>query len=174
MSCRKFLSLLLVFGSSDALECDLYIAESTIPNAGLGVFSTVEKKVGDNVGNGDVCFPLIELDWHNGYVFDSNPYFNPFEDYVWDGKTMGMGKECDEVVTALWPGLDCAINCNIPLENVKRSFPKHPSHGTPLNLPHRSKDPGAGAITPYRSAKTTVTRHVPAGGELFKFYGDQW
>ena len=84
MSCRKFLSLLLVFGSSDALECDLYIAESTIPNAGLGVFSTVEKKVGDNVGNGDVCFPLIELDWHNGYVFDSNPYFNPFEDYVWD------------------------------------------------------------------------------------------
>ena len=50
MSCWKFLSLLLVFVSSDALECDLYIAESTIPNAGLGVFSTVEKKVGDNVG----------------------------------------------------------------------------------------------------------------------------
>eukprot|EP00339_Tiarina_fusa_P007328 CAMPEP_0117075162 /NCGR_PEP_ID=MMETSP0472-20121206/52993_1 /TAXON_ID=693140 ORGANISM="Tiarina fusus, Strain LIS" /NCGR_SAMPLE_ID=MMETSP0472 /ASSEMBLY_ACC=CAM_ASM_000603 /LENGTH=84 /DNA_ID=CAMNT_0004800557 /DNA_START=16 /DNA_END=266 /DNA_ORIENTATION=+ len=48
------------------LECDLYIADSTIPFAGLGIFTTVEKKVGDTVGNGDICFPLLELDWHNG------------------------------------------------------------------------------------------------------------
>ena len=95
-------------------------------------------------------------------------------DYVWDGTTMGMGHEAEGEVTALWPGLDCAINCNIPLENVKRAFPVHPAHGLPLSIPHRSKDPGAGAVTLYRSGSTKVTRDIPAGGELFKFYGDEW
>ena len=74
----------------DPLECDVYIAESTIPNAGLGVFTAVEKKVGDMVGNGDVCFPLLELDWHNGVILDPDSYFfDPFADYVWDGMTLG-------------------------------------------------------------------------------------
>ena len=163
--------------ASPVLECELYIAESTIPNAGLGIFSSVEKKVGDYVGNGDVAFPLLELDWHNGLATNYvEEYYNPFEDYVWDGITMGMGNECEETVTALWPGLDCAINCNIPLENVKRAFPKHSSHGDSVAdfLPHRSKDPGAGAVTTYRSGMTMVTRDIPPGGELFKFYGDEW
>jgi hypothetical protein len=73
-------------GKEDApfLECDLYVAESTIPFAGLGIFTAVEKKVGDMVGNGDVCFPLLETDWHNGIMLDENKeYYNPFEDYVW-------------------------------------------------------------------------------------------
>jgi hypothetical protein len=168
------LSTILLLSACSALECDLYIAESTIPNAGLGIFSAVEKRVGDMLGNGDVCFPLLELDWHNGAILEDKEYFNPFEDYVWDGVTMGMGNECEEQVTALWPGLDCAVNCNIPLENVERAFPMHPSHGSSLNQPHRSKDPGAGALTTYRAGTTTVKRDIPAGGELFKFYGDQW
>jgi hypothetical protein len=69
--------------SSSFLECDLYIAESTIPNAGLGIFTAVEKKVGDMVGNGDVCFPLLEMDWHNGKILEKKEYYDPFEDYVW-------------------------------------------------------------------------------------------
>jgi hypothetical protein len=83
---------------------------------------------------------------------------------------MGMGSECDSEVTALWPGLDCAVNCNIPLENVKRSFPLHPSHEDEglEYIPHRSKDSGAGSMTTYRSSETMVVRDVPAGGELFK------
>jgi hypothetical protein len=163
---------------SGALECDLYIAESTIPNSGLGIFAGVEKRVGESVGNGDVCFPLIELSWYNGVDANDadNDLFNPFEDYVWDGITMGMGKEGDEEITALWPGLDCAINCNIPLENVMRAFPKHPSHFPDdfKTFPHRAYHPAAGSMTTYRSGTTTVKRYIPAGGELFKYYGDKW
>lgn len=155
----------------------LCIKESTIPNAGVGVFTAVPKENGDTIGNGDVVFPLLELPWYNGveqlgleYYED---YYDPFEDYVWDGITMGMGMESDagfDAVTALWPGLDCAINCLIPLENVHRSFPQHNSHGDDLPyMPHRARDPGAGAVTTYRSAiQTVVKRDVPAGGELFK------
>jgi hypothetical protein len=39
---------------------------------------------------------------------------------------------------------------------------------------HRSKDPGVGAFTPYYTEATYVSRNVPAGGELFKFYGNYW
>lgn len=157
--------------------CELYLAPSTIPNAGLGVYSGVQKLVGDEVGNGDLAFPLLELDWHHNYAMDpGNPdfdFFDPFSNYVWDGATMGMGMETGEQgeMTALWPGMDCAINCMIPLENVKRAFPRHNSHqDTELNdyMPHRSKDPAAGAVTTYRSGNTIVTREIPAGGELFK------
>jgi hypothetical protein len=98
------------------------------------------------------------------------------QDYVWSGITMGMGLESTSAeVTALWPGLDSAINSLIPLENVHRAFPLHSSHGDDLPyLPHRSLDPGAGAITTYRAAQTIVKKAIPPGGELFKSYGDDW
>jgi hypothetical protein len=32
----------------------------------------------------------------------------------------------------------------------------------------------AGAMTPYHSQATKVKRDIPAGSELFKFYGDRW
>ena len=89
---------------------------------------------------------------------------------------MGMGRESTNAeVTTLWPGLDCAINSLIPLENVHRAFPLHSSHGDDLPyLPHRSVDPGAGAMTTYRAAQTIVKKAIPSGGELFKSYGDNW
>jgi hypothetical protein len=95
---------------------------------------------------------------------------------VWDGKGMGMGLESLEwEVTAVWPGIYCVVNSLIPLENVNIAIPLHSSHGDDLPyMPHSSIDPGAGAITPYRAAPTIVKREIPAGGELFKNYGDTW
>lgn len=69
-------------------------------------------------------------------------------------------------VEAFCSGLDCAINCNIPLINVGHSEPVYDEAGL-----HRSKDPAAGSITPYHNGTTEVSRRVPPGGELFKFYG---
>jgi hypothetical protein len=83
---------------------------------------------------------------------------------------MGMGFETERAeMTAFWPGLDCAINCNIPLVNVATAFPTHKSVGV-----SRFKHPGAGAISPYRSGSTKVIRDIAAGSELFKDYGDGW
>ena len=67
----------------------------------------------------------------------------------------------DHKVTALWPGLDCAINCHLPLINVKKAHPDIDYLGL-----HRSKDPMAGAMTPYRGGTTKVIQPIPAGGEL--------
>ena len=55
------------------------------------------------------------------------------------------------------------------LINVQKSIPLYDTAGL-----HRSKDPGVGAFTPYHNGTSTVSRHIPVGGELFKFYGDNW
>jgi hypothetical protein len=140
------------------------MADSTIPNAGLGIFSAIELNEGDSVGDGDICIPIFELDWHH------DDAFNPFADYVWAGEVMGMKMEVGSPdIEALCPGLDCAINCNLALLNVAKATPVYDDAGL-----HRSRDPGAGSITPYHNGTTKVTRKIPPGGELFKFYGDSW
>jgi hypothetical protein len=77
------------------LECELYIAESTIPNAGNGIFSGVIKNKNDYIGNGDKAIPIINVLWHNtggGHGNDNTAdnFFNPTEHYVWEGSSMGM------------------------------------------------------------------------------------
>jgi hypothetical protein len=120
---------------------------------------------GDVIGNGDVCLPLLDIYWHNDHKF-----FFPMRDYVWDGRIMGMGLEVeDDDINAYWPGMDCAVNCNIALVNVAKASPTYDEGGL-----HRGHYPGAGAISPYHNGTTRVTRTIPAGGELFKFYGDDW
>jgi hypothetical protein len=87
---------LLLLGCS-AVECELYLAESTIPNGGLGIFSAIERNPGDVLGAGDVCLPLYDPKSHH------DDTFNPFEDYVWLGEDMGMKMETESVVTAFCP-----------------------------------------------------------------------
>ena len=150
---------------TNAVECDLYIADSTIPKAGLGIFSSIPRNVGDTVGDGDVCVPIIDVNWFHG-----EDMFNPYSDYVWAGEEQGMLMESNSFdIEAMCPGLDCAINCHAALVNVGHSAPKHDTGGL-----YRSKHPGAGAITPYHNGTTVVTRKIPPGGELFKYYGDNW
>ena len=148
--------------------CGMYMAESSIPGAGLGIYTAEERNVGDKVGDGDICIPVIDLYWHN----DKNEIFsfNPFYDYFWNGHAMGMSSEVDTGdIEALCPGLDCAINCNLALLNVERSIAAYDD--AQLN---RNVDPGVGAFSPYGNGTTYVSRFIPKGGELFKFYGDHW
>jgi hypothetical protein len=150
-------------GYKEYPECGLYIAESTIPNAGLGIFTAEAKEPNDPLGSGDVCIPNIDIKYH-GHVFD------PFKHYIWSGFLMGMLRESHaNDVEAYCPGLDCAINCNLALINTQKSVPFYDNSGL-----HRARDPGAGAFTPYHNGTTLASRYIPAGGELFKFYGNEW
>jgi hypothetical protein len=161
-------TILVSSSNSNNVQCDLYLAESTIPGAGLGIFSGVTKDVGDTVGNGDVCIPFLDIYWHNDGKNDK--FFFPMADYVWDGRVMGMQMEVeDDDINAYWPGLDCAVNCHLALLNVKKATPIYDDGGL-----HRAIHPGAGAISPYHNGTTVVSRTIPEGGELFKYYGDDW
>ena len=49
--------------AAEQLECGLYLAESTIPGAGMGIFAGREYKVGQDIGRGDICIPFIDMYW---------------------------------------------------------------------------------------------------------------
>mmetsp|Transcript_6511 Transcript_6511/g.8463 ORF Transcript_6511/g.8463 Transcript_6511/m.8463 type:complete len:657 (-) Transcript_6511:71-2041(-) len=160
--------------SEEGSTCTLYLAESSIPGAGLGIFSAIDRKEGDIVGNGDVIIPVIDFVYHMSADYKFNPsfHFDPTTNYVWDGREFGLQYETALVnngVAAFAPGLDCAINCHLGLLNVDKTPPVYDTG----NL-HRSKDPGAGGFTPYRNSSTVVTAFIPAGGELFKSYGNDY
>eukprot|EP00934_Nitzschia_sp_Nitz4_P007695 Nitzschia sp. Nitz4//scaffold67_size101165//64552//66429//NITZ4_004533-RA/size101165-processed-gene-0.44-mRNA-1//1//CDS//3329556486//7685//frame0 len=153
--------------------CGLYLAPSTIPNAGLGVFTTRALQRGDWIdAGGDPVIPILDLEWYNGW--ESEESRNPFQDYVWSGHALGMGSEAFELelVTAMWPGLDAAVNSHPALNNLERSIPtQDASMGGTL---HRISDHSVGSFTPYSGGNTYVKENIPAGGELFKHYGDDW
>ena len=85
-------------------------------------------------------------------------------------RSMGMKQEvASSDIQASCPGLDCAINCYIPLVNVGTATPVYDDARV-----SRYHNPGVGAFSPYLNGTTIVTRAIPAGGELFKFYGNDW
>jgi hypothetical protein len=175
------------------LECELYIAESTIPNAGNGLFSGISKKKNEYIGNGDKAIPIIDVWWHNnnnggGGSGNNKNFFNPVEHYVWEGSSMGMGLEVfsQNDLSTFWPGLDAIVNCHSGLLNVDKSTPHLDDGGL-----HRRIHPNAGSISPYNSlllqggnggnggggggsGSSKISRDIPIGGELFKNYGEEW
>lgn len=148
--------------------CGLYLAPSTIPQAGLGVFTAEAKSTGDRISYGDICFPYIDMYWHND---ENAAASNPFQDYFWMGSIMGMGHESNrDDAEALCPGLDCLVNGHA-LPNVAQATPVvHVTHA----YDNVDRDPGAGAFSPYHSDTSMVMRSIQPGTELFKMYGDDW
>lgn len=148
--------------------CSLYMAPSTIPGAGLGIFTGIDRKVGEIVGQGDVILPVSDLEFHFSANENYSPwfYYDPTKEYVWAGGQMGVQFESaaeESGVSAFVPGLDCVVNCHLGLLNVDCGFPTFDNAGL-----HRSRDPGVGAFTPYLNSTTVVKHEIPAGGELFK------
>eukprot|EP00536_Pseudo-nitzschia_multiseries_P002403 jgi/Psemu1/251606/estExt_Genewise1Plus.C_320007 len=170
-SSKPTILLLSAAAPSPPLECDLYLAESSIPGAGVGIFSGVSKAAGDYIGNGDKAIPLVDVYWHNGHVGEN--FFNPPVDYIWDGVAMGMRLEVFDKndISAFWPGIDAMVNCHSGLLNLEKATPVYDEGGI-----HRSKHHGAGSVSPYDAGEvgSHVVRDIPAGGELFKSYGDGW
>ncbi|CAJ1928296.1 unnamed protein product [Cylindrotheca closterium] len=156
-------------------SCTLFLAKSTIEQAGLGVFTAKPLKKGDHVGNGDACIPLKDLEWQQADMMDSTDFkfINPFADYVWLGDPLGLKPEIGpfQLVSGYWPGLNAAVNCHPAMLNVERATPRYDNLDDTL---HRFKDPSVGSFTPYFNGSSTVLHSVPVGGELFTSYGDKW
>jgi hypothetical protein len=157
----------------ESSSCELFMAPSTIPGAGLGIFTAKDLEEGDFVGNGDVPILLVDVSRHQGFpdnhhYYDSD-FFDPFQNYVWDGGYMGIGNQEYVDNSVFWPGINAGVNCFPSLINIGLSMFESEEAGI-----HRSRHPGAGAFSPYHNGTSPATRRIPAGGELFKDYGDDW
>ncbi|KAI2497402.1 hypothetical protein MHU86_17113 [Fragilaria crotonensis] len=149
--------------SNDPTSCGIWFAKSTIPNSGLGMYAGRSFNEGeDMMASGDILIPIVDLEMHQG-----DDWFFVLDTYSWGIR----GRENDGLneVHFLSPGFGAAANSFLDLHNVEELKIDHSLVGV-----HRSKDPGAGAFTPYHNRRSIAKVPIPAGQELFTHIGDFW
>ncbi|GKY97920.1 hypothetical protein MPSEU_000750000 [Mayamaea pseudoterrestris] len=147
-------------------ECSIYLAPSTIPGAGLGMFSGKNYKENDFLTSGDLLVPLIDLQAHNG---DIDIHDLVLQSYYWLTYSMPAFMQSEASHTlAFSPGAGAALNCFFPLINTQ-AWEEETLFGQ--EGLHRSNDPGVGAFSPYYNRTTYATRDIKGGEELFTDYG---
>ena len=160
---------------SNSNQCLLYLAESTIPKAGLGVFTGVPVESDHLLGRvGDAAIATVDQDWHmseekTGMISrHSGDYHWPLTNYDWNAGDIGLADEAEDVSVTV-NGFGAAPNCHFSLLNVEEHKANYDEAG--LN---RYTSPGAGAITPWWNRTSTATRDIAAGSELYVDYGQNW
>jgi hypothetical protein len=142
--------------NDEATSCGIWFARSSIPNSGLGMFAGRSFEEGeDMMASGDIVIPIVDMDMHQG-----NTRF-----FLWDSYTWSLdrhGNDGFNGVSFASPGFGAAANSFLDLHNVDELHVEHTLVGM-----HRSKDPGAGAFSPYHNRRSIAKVPIPVGQELF-------
>ena len=163
-------------------ECTLFIAPSRIPNGGFGVFTTVDLPQGSNIGEPDMCIPLIDkfktipyrgqhrwLSWLD-YVRGTTNFLIPKNKPLAKVDPAKLKRSAtgpqflDDMyrVDAFAPGLASMAISHRTLFNIKlKGQPKRDSMGL-----QRHKDPGTGAFASHHGANFVAEKDIEAGSEL--------
>ena len=148
------------------LECGIWLAPSALTGAGLGMYAGKNFKKGDMLQHvGDMCIPIVDISVNTrGTDFEFL-----WDQYTWNSNALGMDQEGTHEVNVASPGFGSAANSFLPIVNVEEGEPRRDFAGL-----HRSKDPGAGAFTPYYDRGSSAERDIEAGEEFYVSYGSQW
>ena len=152
--------------SSTTPKCGVYLALSTLPGTGIGMFAGRDYKEGqDMMELGDHVIPIVDVNLHQrkGMWF-------LWDDYTWDSDTVRATYEGVNEVNAASPGFGAAANSYMDFLNVDEGLTQI---SVPNNL-HRSKDPGVGGFTYFHSRKIEASKNITQGQELFVSYGNHW
>lgn len=145
--------------------CGLWLAESSIPHAGIGMYAgrSYEKKEA-LAATGDVVIPIVDINFYHGSKFNFL-----WDSYTWGAAELHAENEGIDEVNMASPGFGAAANCFLELLNVD----EWRAHNDNAGL-HRSRDPGAGAFSPYHNRTATAKTKIEAGQELFVDYGENY
>mmetsp|Transcript_7321 Transcript_7321/g.8500 ORF Transcript_7321/g.8500 Transcript_7321/m.8500 type:complete len:485 (+) Transcript_7321:131-1585(+) len=161
----------VVSSSHVGQQCDFFLAESSIPRGGLGVFTSKPLEKGSAAQPWpDICLYLTDASSKKGTEINTHSW----QEYRFGAQWLGGRRS----VRATCMGLVTIFNSM----GIKKYASARPA-ADPL-LIHtnggldRSKDPGAGAITQYYGATSETTRDLVAGSELMlwdtEHGGDQY
>lgn len=95
-------------------ECRLYLAESTIPNAGLGIFTGIPLQANQTIAEPDIIVPITDVSWNAAQDLD---FHFLWIDYSWMTSEVGMETDMHDG-SALVIGTGCMPNCNYALINA--------------------------------------------------------
>lgn len=150
--------------SSDEFSCGLYLAQSTIPHSGLGIFSGVAHPIGSSVAPPEIALQLL-------YGFDDNKesmmqHAHLVHEYTWSSHVTGGSFEGKHIETLI-PGLGMAANSFLSMVNTRSIMGTIDSAGTNFD----EMGPGSGAFSSYHGLKYLAEVPIEAGAEVFVDYG---
>lgn len=147
-------------------QCRLYLAQSTIPRAGLGIYTGIDVGMGEQIAESDIVVPLADQEWHQmgAGELDYNFMWN---EYSWELSELTTTDLVDG--SALVLGTGCMPNCDFSQINAYEDEEERIYEGL-----DRARDPGAGAFTGWHNQKMLAQKPIPAGGEIFVDYGEFW
>ena len=139
-------------------ECRLYMTESTIPNSGWGIFTTVDLSRSSPVGYPDMVLHL------------SDPILSSRErvwlNYMWNGQDVGGSYEGIHVYSVP-PGIGMLANGG---HNVRHLGPTN----SDTNMDGDPRVPTRGSMSTFHGFSFVTSQPIPAGGELLVQYGSNW
>lgn len=149
------------------VPCRFVMAESTVPNGGFGVYSTVPIEPRWPVLSGEPVIQLVNItrDQYPGVA-------HLLHHYAWMGETTA-GQHEGAVVYSIIPGLSMLANTRrhsstlAKSYNVVSNFPKIHHDGLV-----RGRSPVAGSSTHYHGLAKFAHQYIPAGDEIFVDYGE--
>ena len=144
--------------------CSMYLAPSSIPNAGMGIFTTRPYKMHEAIFN-EQSPSVMFLDRELHMPADANW---PLFDYVW--QTYGAGTY-EARVAETWEPTPLGT-----LANYHPYLTNYAHHGNGQRyddaMASRFTDPEAGAFSYHTSFAMGAKRDIEAGEELFADYGE--
>ncbi|KAL3805486.1 hypothetical protein ACHAWO_002996 [Cyclotella atomus] len=149
--------------------CGLYLAQSTIPHSGLGVFTGIPHSPGSSIAPPEISHQLFMQ--FNG---EQTPFSNPMiiHDYTWASHVSGATWEGE--VETLIPGLGMAANGFLPMANAFSIMGSIDSAGVNTDKDGIQMGPGSGAFSPYHGLQYLAERAMGVGDEVFVNYGDHY
>ena len=161
-------SIITTTGTGTAMahiECGVYLAPSSIPGAGLGMYvgnRTIQE--GADVTDEDILIPIVERTWHNEKHLTEKNFL--WDEYIWNSNIFPftepeIGWNLLDDLQMASPGVGAAANCLLTMVNVVDNTIKVSREGLP------NDSPGQGAFSIYHGRSFRATNEMGPGQEIF-------
>lgn len=144
-------------------ECSMYLAESSIPNAGFGIYTTKFIPRGSYTGSPSLSIVTTDMYYHYG---ERDPDWAQ-ANYNWEGNGYSTFEASETAETVM--NLGTSSNYHTYLTNIDHFYLKYNDA-----MVDRYNDSTAGSFTYYDGHQFYASKNIEAGEELFVDYGEEW
>mmetsp|Transcript_14974 Transcript_14974/g.31748 ORF Transcript_14974/g.31748 Transcript_14974/m.31748 type:complete len:735 (-) Transcript_14974:69-2273(-) len=172
------------YSYDDENKCTTYLAPSSIPNSGLGMYTTQPYRTGESFPFPEIGIVLSEKNRHYSVSIGSDVNKRDSEklinQYPWAAQSLTLGEYEVGFGEVVIPGLGMLANSHLGLVNIRHSdLWKIQSwrDGTDSYVRSDSftrEDVGRGAQSWHGRTLFSANVNIGVGDELFVSYGDEW